>query len=64
MAYGEHLKILKQGVDVWNQWRMDNPEIKPDFSEVNLSKADLSEADSQFVTPLNLTTLSIALLPP
>ena len=36
MANEEHLKILKQGVEVWNKWRNANPEIKP-----NLDKADI-----------------------
>ena len=33
MANEEHLKILKQGVDAWNQWRKENPKIMPDFTE-------------------------------
>ena len=44
MANPEHLKILKKGVDVWNRWREDNPEIKPDLSEANLENADLTYA--------------------
>jgi len=23
----EHLELLKKGVDVWNQWRKDNPNM-------------------------------------
>ena len=34
MANKEHLAILKQGVEVWNKWRKENPEIKPDLSDV------------------------------
>lgn len=45
MANEEHLKILKQGVDKWNEWRESNREIKPDLSGANLSAANLSEAD-------------------
>ena len=55
MANEEHLKILKQGVAAWNQWRKQNPETVPDLSkadlseaylwEVNLHRADLSGAD-------------------
>lgn len=41
MANEEHLKILKQGVEVWNQWRKEYPDVKPDLSKVDLSKADL-----------------------
>ncbi len=36
MANPEHLKILKQGVEVWNKWREDNPEVRPDLSEADL----------------------------
>lgn len=34
MANPEHLEIFKQGVQVWNQWRKDNPDIKPDLSRI------------------------------
>lgn len=42
MANPEHLKILKQGVKVWNKWREENPEVKPDLSGVNLKSKKLS----------------------
>lgn len=55
MANQEHLDILNQGVEVWNQWRKEHPEIEPDLSlsslhgldlhEADLSKANLCEAD-------------------
>jgi transposase len=50
MANQEHLDILKQGVQIWNQWREEHPDIEPDLSEARLggallSKADLSEAN-------------------
>jgi TIR domain-containing protein/pentapeptide repeat protein len=45
MANPEHLEILKQGAEIWNQWRKDNPEVIPDLSEVDLSEEDLSEVD-------------------
>ena len=50
MANEEHLSILKQGVDVWNKWREENPGMRPDlrvadFSGASLSGADFSEAD-------------------
>lgn len=38
MANEEHLEILKQGVEVWNRWRVENPHIIPDLSDVNLSE--------------------------
>ncbi len=45
MANEEHLKILKQGVEAWNEWREKNPQITPDLSKANLIMADLSGAD-------------------
>ncbi len=36
MANPEHLNILKQGVETWNQWREEHPEIEPDLQEANL----------------------------
>ncbi len=35
MANEEHLHILKQGVDVWNKWREEHPDI-----QANLRRAD------------------------
>jgi uncharacterized protein YjbI with pentapeptide repeats len=40
----EHLKILKQGVEQWKKWRLENA-IRPDLSGANLIGADLSGAD-------------------
>ncbi len=31
MANPEHLAKLKEGVEVWNMWRIKNPDIKPDL---------------------------------
>ncbi len=41
MANPEHLKILKQGVEVWNVWREENPNIEPDLMEADLDGASL-----------------------
>jgi uncharacterized protein YjbI with pentapeptide repeats len=50
MAKDEHLSLLKQGVDAWNEWRRRRPSVFPDFSGAdlngaNLTKANLREAD-------------------
>lgn len=45
MANPEHLKVLRQGVTAWNQWRQKEPEIMPDLSGADLKKADLSRAN-------------------
>jgi len=45
VADNEHLRILWQGVEVWNRWREGNPDIRPDLFEANLRDAKLSGAD-------------------
>lgn len=44
MANKEHVDIIKQGVAVWNKWRNNNPDIKPNLSMADLSGAELQEA--------------------
>jgi uncharacterized protein YjbI with pentapeptide repeats len=44
MANEEHLAILRRGVRVWNRWRVENHDIRPDLSNAQLSGADLSTA--------------------
>ncbi len=41
MADQRHLDILMQGVDVWNKWRQEHPNIQPDLSESVLIRTDL-----------------------
>jgi uncharacterized protein YjbI with pentapeptide repeats len=58
MPSEEHLNKIKQGVDVWNQWREENPQTVPDLSQadirgyqlqkINLSNTDLKEAKLQY----------------
>jgi uncharacterized protein YjbI with pentapeptide repeats len=45
MANVEHFNILRQGVDVWNRWRRENPKIVPDLSGANLSRANLNRVN-------------------
>lgn len=61
MANEEHVAILKQGVEAWNRWRTEHPDITPDLRQAatfrtddladpelanaNLSNADLTGAD-------------------
>jgi hypothetical protein len=45
MSNQEHLELLQQGAEIWNQWRKEHPEIQLDFSEVNLESVDLRAAD-------------------
>ncbi len=44
MANEEHLKILKQGVEAWNVWREEHPEIKPELDGASLDSASLDGA--------------------
>ncbi len=43
MANPEHLALIKQGVNVWNEWYKQHPKVIPDFSQANLSNLNLSE---------------------
>ena len=45
MADPTHLWILGKGVDFWNDWRKNNPEIVPDLSSANLTTYDLVGAN-------------------
>jgi uncharacterized protein YjbI with pentapeptide repeats len=45
MANQEQLDILKQGVEVWNEWREKNPDIQIDLSGADLSGVILREAN-------------------
>lgn len=44
MGNPEHLEILRQGVDVWNKWREDNPKLKPNLEKAMLRKMNLKGA--------------------
>jgi uncharacterized protein YjbI with pentapeptide repeats len=44
MANLQQLAILKQGVDVWNKWRDEHPDVKVDLSKTDLSDINLVEA--------------------
>jgi uncharacterized protein YjbI with pentapeptide repeats len=45
MANDQHVALLKQGVAVWNEWRLRNPDTRPDLRQVSLIGAILSEAN-------------------
>ncbi len=45
MASKKQLKILKQGVEVWNKWRRENRGIRIDLHRANLSDAFLRGVD-------------------
>ena len=45
MANEDMLRILRQGVAVWNTWRIENPVDEIDLSEANFHKANLMWAN-------------------
>jgi uncharacterized protein YjbI with pentapeptide repeats len=44
MADPEHVEILRQGVEAWNNWRNSNPYLRPDLREINLQGVDINGA--------------------
>ena len=46
-----HIDILNQGVSAWNIWREENPQVKPNLTEANLTGAKLIGADLMVFPP-------------
>jgi uncharacterized protein YjbI with pentapeptide repeats len=57
MANPEYLAILKQGVDRWNEWRKEHPDVHPDFREADLGGTNLQGAN---LSEANLSRASLA----
>src|SRR5947209_2340491 len=45
MANEEHLAKLKEGVEVWNEWREKHPDLRPELQGADLTFAQLQGAD-------------------
>lgn len=45
MATQEHLAVLYEGVNIWNEWRLQESVTRPDLSDVTLREADLTWAN-------------------
>jgi hypothetical protein len=60
-ANPEHLAKLKEGFEVWNQWRLEHPDARPDFRTADLNGADLRGASLHMVN-FNEATLHKATL--
>ena len=45
MPNEKHFEIVQQGVEEWNKWREENPEIEPDLSDIDLSDMKLNNAN-------------------
>ena len=42
MAKKTHLTIIRKGVEHWNDWRSEHPDVLPDLSGADLKAAKLS----------------------
>jgi uncharacterized protein YjbI with pentapeptide repeats len=62
MANEEHLKILEDGVYAWNEWRKNNPHIKPDLKGVRLHKIDLQGINLEGATLLKADLQEVNLI--
>lgn len=48
MANPEHIAKLKEGVEVWNQWRENNADLKPNLRGADLSDTSLNRANLKY----------------
>jgi uncharacterized protein YjbI with pentapeptide repeats len=61
VANEKQLEILKQGVDVWNKWRRDYPEIKPCVAGHNLQDTHLEGANFRGADLSRMSLLRVSL---
>ncbi len=52
MAQEQHLKLINEAIQkhdiaIWNKWRQENPDVRPDLSGMDLKRADLKKAALQ-----------------
>jgi hypothetical protein len=45
MANDDHIALLKKGMDAWNAWRQENPNIQLDLNGAPLIGANLGGKD-------------------
>lgn len=64
MADQKHLLVLRKGVNTWNQWREEHPEILPDLRDGNLHERPLSGIDFHRTNLDGLTSKMLILGPP
>lgn len=50
MANPEHLAVLNSGLDAWNRWRQEHPDLRPDLSCASLRHANLQGMNFQNAT--------------
>ena len=51
MANPEHLAKLKEGVEAWNQWRRDFPDVRPFLNGADLRGVDFRVLGPSFPRP-------------
>ena len=56
VAREEHVSLIKEGTEVWNQWRREKPGVRPDLYSANLKGLDCTGMD------LSGAVLSVAIL--
>jgi uncharacterized protein YjbI with pentapeptide repeats len=59
MAKQEQIDILQQGVETWNRWRQEHPDVQPNLQKVYFRQADLRGINLQGAR-LNDSNLSVA----
>ena len=61
-ANPEHLAKLQEGMDAWNAWRAQNPELRPELTRAELKGANLADYDLSMsvLTRANLENANLA----
>lgn len=62
MANLEHVAKLKEGFETWNQWRKENPDVKPNLRGAVLADANLERANLEYANLIraNLTHTNLS----
>jgi hypothetical protein len=56
VANQEHVDILRQGIEVWNKWRQEYCDVRPNLTLADLSGTDLSTVN---LSGANLSTINL-----
>jgi uncharacterized protein YjbI with pentapeptide repeats len=59
MAIAQHLEILKSGVEAWNRWRSENPAVRPDLSDADISHFTVNGVRPADLRGANLREVSL-----
>ena len=57
MGNEEQVELLRLGVEAWNEWRRNQPDVRPDLSHADFARADLRGVDLK-LTKLEKVELS------